>query len=127
MSRQFGLWIIALGLIAGATALAACSDSESADEHPADFCLLLASVADPFAAEVPPETLATELQQLREVAPEEIRADVDTLLAAVEAVVAEPDPDDAAEALKPQEAALFEASENLAAYALDNCGVDLNR
>jgi len=118
--------VLAFGLFGSLTL--ACTDSGESSVDSSEFCSLLVSAADPFAAdEGSLEAVTDDLRNLATAAPAEIAPAVDTLLAAFEAVAAESDPDEAAALLAENQEELVAASDELAAYALTTCGIDLNR
>ena len=68
-----------------------------------------------------------DLRQLRLVAPDEIRPALEALEVAFETVGGQPDRDDAAALIAGQQEEVITASQDLADYALANCGIDLSR
>jgi hypothetical protein len=105
------------------------TDGDSTDSaNLSEFCGQLVSASDPFAAGAAEiERVSEDLRNLLFVAPTEIQPSLQTLLQAFDAVAAEADPDEAMDLLTEQQAELLAASDELAAYALANCGIDLNR
>ena len=119
---------MAFALLAAVGSIASCSDSPESTQDPSEFCAFLVSAADPFSVDDDSlESVTDDLRRLRAVAPAEITPALDTLLAAFETVSGEADPDDAAELLAAEQAELLAASDELAAYSLATCGIDLNR
>ena len=119
----------ALGLLVATALAVACSGSstESSGDLP-KFCSQLASAANPFATDEKPIAEVTEdLRQLRLVAPDEIRSALEALEVAFETVGGQPDRGDAAALIAAQQEEVITASQDLADYALANCGIDLSR
>ena len=130
MTRRLAPCLLGFVLIGG-LALGACSDpghsGDSVDDAAA-FCAQLVSAADPFTADEDSlDSVAEDLRQLRDLAPEEIKDAVGVLVVAFERVAAEPDPGTDVDLVTEQQAELVAATEELAAYSLATCAIDLNR
>lgn len=127
--RSTAAFAVLIAAFAVLVALAVgCTDEGDNGGDVSEFCALLVSAADPFTADAGSlESVTDDLRRLRAVAPAEVRPAVDTLLGAFEMVATESDPDDAAELLAAGQESLLAASEELAAYAGANCGIDLSR
>lgn len=109
-----------VGLVAAMTLLgtaAACGDDGGGEGDLEAFCRLGAETDD--SDEFP---TSAELDELRDVAPAEIRGDVDTLVDAFQEIEDPEDFEAALEVLSTPEVA--EASENIEAFVAENCDAD---
>lgn len=121
MSRFLSLLVLAV--LSASVWLAAGCSSDTAQEK---FCNQLEEVSDPQVATSVSET-AEGLRQLLEIAPLEVRDSIRVMLDTFEEFIRTPDRQAAQDQLVERAAELNDSAAKLEAYAVRECGLNLER